>query len=128
LIVNPWTAVLAARRWIRKYRTMLREVRTHELGILAGRDLIASELRHNAVVVGRVTRGPEWRTVRDAVATERWRQYGGELSILRKRHPVLWTDLVDAYETLQKGVHEPNPGITKDALAALAERLAEAEL
>lgn len=107
---------------------MLRELRTHEQHILSARDLIASELRHNAHIVADAAKYNAWTKFREQVSLARWDQYGGELSVLRKAHLELWDDLVSAYEKLKFGSTSWSPGISSSDLDALAERLVEAEL
>lgn len=109
-------------------RAMLREIRDHRQHILAGRDLIAAELRHNAAVIQSMRSPATWKQIRGRIALDRWEQYGGELSILRKNNIELWGELVAAYERLQFGRESYSPGITAETLNDLATRLAGTEV
>ena len=129
-MMNPLRYLLAGQRWLRKMVAMLRELRTHEQHILAARDLIASELRHNArIVAAREAKAPfDWLKFGQQIELARWEQHGGEVSILRKRHPELWEELVSGYEALRYSVRNIGPSISSAALADLATRLGDAEL
>jgi hypothetical protein len=70
----------------------------------------------------------EWPKLRKVISLVRWHQYGGELSILRKRHPELWADLVAMYERLQIASESSSPKIAAEELSDLAKRLSDAEL
>src|SRR5438093_1290240 len=101
-MVNPLRFVGAGFRWTRKTWAMLRELRTHGQQILSTRDLLARELRANAEIVGR-WEDQQWsmQNVMTALNLERWRQDATAWSSLRRKHLDLWTDIADAYGSLE---------------------------
>jgi hypothetical protein len=128
-MTNPLHWPLTGLRWFRKMAAMLRELRTHEQQILSGRDLIAAELRNNGRVIDEMRENPvNWKLLKARVSTTYWERYSGQLSVLRKRHPELWAELVDAYEKLHFAAGGRSPGISSDVVNDLATRLGEAEI
>jgi hypothetical protein len=147
--LNPVTGSLAAFRWARKTLGMLREARTLEQRALVARDLVAQELRHNAKVLDSargedptspfaypipakyrwpVEHARHWDTVKDGIRRERWDAHATDLGMLRKRHPAIWREVADAYSNLALDATRDDPVVSSKTLAALADRLDEAEL
>jgi hypothetical protein len=128
-MINPLKYALTAQRWLRKMVAMLRELRTHEQAILATRDVLVRELRHNAYVV-RQYEQKQWamKDVQAQLRLTRWHQLATDWTVLRKRHLDLWHEIADAYDALTKtqGIRAEPPSSVH--LDQLAQRLSEAEL
>jgi hypothetical protein len=97
--------------------------------MLSTRDLLAREIRENAYTVAQYEQ-ESWsiQNVRETLLTARWNQYAAEWSALRRKHNLLWNEVADAYDALQRtishGAHPPSSATLND----LADRLDEANL
>ncbi len=129
MLMNALLRVLTPLRWLRKILALLRELRTHEQGLLSVRDLTARELRHNAEAAENYEQ-QQWSigNVQQSLQFGKWDHHGAEWSALRKRNEALWHEVADAYEALRKtqafGGAPPNSEMLYD----LARRVGEAEL
>lgn len=108
---------------------MFRELGKHEQSILSARDLIASELRSNADIIARREKSPtDWIKISSQLQFAAWDQHGAKLSVFRKRHLMLWEEIVAAYESLHQWQFSVGPGIKSHELRQLAARLASTEV
>ena len=122
--------VLTPFRWAWKTLLLLREARTLKQKIIASRDLLVRELRHNARIIEEYDHGAagQMGNIQITLKSDRWQQGATEWSVLRRSNEALWSEIADAYDGIEltRGTAAQPP--TSAHLTDLAQRLSEAQI